>query len=105
VTKKRPQKPYWEMNTQELREATKEFDEEFVIDKCTPLTPEMRARWEAVQRKLSRPKRDQDVRKISISVHKDLLVRADALAKKMGLTREGLFARGLKAVLAAEGEI
>jgi hypothetical protein len=36
---KKPSKPYWEMTTAELREATKQFDEEFVADKGRPLTP------------------------------------------------------------------
>ncbi len=105
MTKKRPEKPYWEMTTKELAEATAEFDEEFVADKCTPLTPEMRAHWEAAKRKPALPKKAQDVQTISIGVHKDLLARADALAKKMGLTRAGLITRGLKAVLAAAGEL
>ena len=43
---KKPSKPYWEMTTAELREATKQFDEEFVGDKARPLSPEMKARWE-----------------------------------------------------------
>jgi hypothetical protein len=105
MTKKRAQKPYWEMTTAELAEATAEFDQEFVADTFVPMTPEMQARWEAAKRKASRPNKNEDVRKISISVHRDLLLRADALAKKMGLSREGLIARGLKAVLAAEGEL
>ena len=32
MTPKRNAKPYWEMSTQELAEATKEFDVEFVAD-------------------------------------------------------------------------
>ena len=54
MTKKRSKKPYWEMNAQELANATAEFDEEFVIDKSRPLTPEERARWERARRKRPR---------------------------------------------------
>ena len=43
--KSRP-KPYWEMTTDELREATKEFDEEFIAERAKPLTAAMQARWE-----------------------------------------------------------
>jgi hypothetical protein len=39
---------------------------------------------------------------ISVSVEEALLVRSDALAKKMGISRAGLIARGLRAVLAVE---
>jgi hypothetical protein len=105
MSKNRPANPYWEMNTRELAAATAEFDEEFVIDKCTPLTPEMKARWEAAKRKGRRSKEANGVQMISVGVEKDLLARSDALAKKMGISRARLIARGLKAVLAAEGQI
>lgn len=105
MTKKSLEKPYWEMNTEELREATKEFDEEFVMDKFTPLTPEMRARWEKAKRKAPLPKKNQGVQIITVTIRKDLLVRADALAKKRRISRSRLIERGLKAVLAAEGEL
>jgi hypothetical protein len=105
MTRKLTKKPYWEMTTEELAEATAEFDEEFVIDRCTPLTPEQRARWEAAKRKLARPKADGREKTVSVLLDKDLLARSDALARKMGLTRSSLIARGLKAVLAAEGEL
>ena len=36
---KKRSKPYWEMTTAELREATKEFDEEFVGYRARPLSP------------------------------------------------------------------
>jgi hypothetical protein len=39
MSRKKPVKPYWEMTTEELREGTKEFDEEFAADKAGPLTP------------------------------------------------------------------
>jgi cell envelope opacity-associated protein A len=104
MNQKIKQKPYWEMNTQELAEATKEFDEEFVIDKCKPLSPEMRARWERAKRKVGRPKQGRGAQVISVSVEKELLARSDALAREIGITRAALIARGLKAVLAAQGQ-
>ncbi len=46
------------------------------------------------------------VRKSSpVKVERNLLARSDALAKNMGVTRAGMIARGLKAVLAAEGKL
>ncbi len=104
-SKKPAQKPYWEMTTEELAEATKEFDEEFVIDKFGPPPPEARARWEAAKRKGETASGDGAVRVITIGVDKDLLARSDRLAKKMRITRAELVARALKAVLAVEGEI
>ena len=105
MSKKSAQKPYWEMTTEELREATKEFDEDFVSDKCTPLTSEMRARWQAAKRKRGRAKQGNGAQVISVTVEKALLARSDALARKLGISRAGLIARGLKAVLAADGQL
>ena len=100
--KKKAQKPYWQMNTQELAAATAELDQEFAIDKCTPLSPEMRARWEKAKHKTTRQGRNaQGLRVVAVRLEEDLLKRSDKLAKKMGLTRDGLVARGLKAILTA----
>jgi hypothetical protein len=105
MTKRQAKKPYWEMNAEELAKATAEFDEEFVIDRCTRPPPEMQARWEAAKRKPPRSDDKPGAAVISVYVDKDLLARSDALARKKGLSRSSLIARGLKAVLAAEGEI
>jgi len=104
MRQKTRQKPYWEMTTRELAEATKEFDEELVIDKCKPLSPEMRERWEHAKRKVGRPKQGRGARVISVSVERDLLARSDALARRIGISRAALISRGLKAVLAAQGQ-
>jgi hypothetical protein len=63
MTKKRPVKPYWEMNTQELAAATAEFDQEFIADTFHPLTPEQREIWESARRKRTKgekPKRPRN---------------------------------------------
>ena len=39
MSRKAARKPYWQMTTDELREATQQFDEEFVADKATQPTP------------------------------------------------------------------
>jgi hypothetical protein len=57
MSRKNPAKPYWEMTTEELREATRECEEEFVADKAKPLTPQMCARWERAR---ARPPRGED---------------------------------------------
>lgn len=66
---------------------------------------EGRALWEKARRKPGRPRRGQGSKVISLSMERDLLARADDLAKNMGLTRAALIERGLKAVLAAEGRL
>jgi hypothetical protein len=101
---KKPTKPYWEMTTAELREATKEFDEEFVGDKARPLSPEMRARLERAKAKGAAATNGNIVHTIAVRPDGELLKRCTALAKKKRLTRDVLIARGLLALLAAEGE-
>lgn len=96
-------KPYWEMNLEELRTATAEFDREFIIDDARPLTPAERAHWEKIKRKRpGRPKSGSGAKVVSVSIEQSLLNRTDRLAQKKGVTRASLIARGLKSVLARE---
>jgi|ERR1019366_3315963 uncharacterized protein (DUF4415 family) len=104
MSKKKNPKPFWEMNTEELREATKEFDEPFVFERTKPLTPEMRAMWEAAKAKGEPLANGTAEKTIAVRLDKDLLERCTALAKKKRLSRDALIARGLRTLLAAEGE-
>jgi hypothetical protein len=92
------------MTTAELREATKQFDEEFVAEKSRPLTPEEEALWERAKAKLPSAEDGQNEQTVAIRLNKVLLDRCTALAKKKRLSRDVLVARGLRALLAAEGE-
>jgi hypothetical protein len=42
---------------------------------------------------------------ISVSIEQSLLERSDLLAKELQITRANLIARGLKAILAANGQL
>ncbi len=98
---KRSKKPYWEMTTAELREATKEFDREFIGETFRPMTPQARAQFERA-RKRGRPRNGLGAKTISVTVEKRLLAQTDRLAKKLQVPRAVLIARGLKAVVNAE---
>jgi len=104
MTRKNAAKPHWEMTTKELREATKEFDEEFVADKAKPLTSQMHARWKRAKAKLPRTENGADHQTIAVHLEKALLEQCAALARKKRISRDALIARGLKALLVAEGE-
>jgi hypothetical protein len=104
MSHKKKNKPYWEMTTEELREATKQFDEEFVADRAKPMTPEMRERWERAKAKPPRSDNGEKEQTISVRLDRALLERCTKLAKKKKLSRDALVARGLRALLAAEGE-
>ncbi len=105
MKKKRTARPHWEMNGKELAAATAEFDREMVADEFRPLTRESRARFERARRKRGRPRQGQGAQAISVTVERRLLSETDALARDLGLTRAGVIARGLRAMLAAEGRL
>jgi hypothetical protein len=97
-------KPYWEMNTAELREATKEFDREFIGETFGPPTPQQRARFERA-RKRGRPRNGLGAKTISVTVEKRLLAQTDRLAKKLHVPRAVLVARRLQAVVSQEAPV
>src|SRR5437764_12659232 len=92
MSRKKIAKPYWEMTTEELREATKQFDEEFVFERSKPLTPEMKARWERAKAKPARTDDGESEQTISVRLDKALLDRATALARKQRLSPDALVA-------------
>ncbi len=95
-------KPYWEMTSKELAEATKQFDEPFVVDQSRPLTPAEREQWKRLKRKRGRPKVGQGFKRVSVSLEKGLLKRATALAKQRRVSRSKLFAHMLEKALSEE---
>jgi hypothetical protein len=92
---------YERMKPEELRKATKAFDEDMVVDRSRPLTAAQREAWESARRKPGRPRRGAGAKVISVSVERGLLARSDALAKELGVSRASLIERGLRAVLEA----
>jgi hypothetical protein len=93
-------KPYWEMTSRELAEATKQFDEPFIVNKSRALTPAEREQWKRVKRKRGRPRKGQGFQRVSVSLERGLLKRATSLAKKRRLTRSQLIAQMLERALA-----
>jgi hypothetical protein len=93
------------MTTKELREATKEFDEEFVADQAKPLTPSLQTRWKRAKARSARVEDGSGQETITVRLEQALLDRCTALAKKKRISRDALIARGLKALLVAEGEV
>jgi hypothetical protein len=107
VTKARKHeaKRFVRMTTGELRAETTEFGREMVADEFGPLSARARNLWKKARQRPGRPRQGQGAKVISVTVERSLLARSDALAKNMGVTRAGMIARGLKAVLAAEGKL
>ncbi|HEX4052970.1 MAG TPA: hypothetical protein VHX86_01765 [Tepidisphaeraceae bacterium] len=97
--KKKPRKAYWDMTSEELTEATKEFDREGTILRTKPLSAEMRRKWEKAKKR-GRPKVGGGSKRVLISMETGLLFRADKLARRRGIGRSELIAEGLKTLLA-----
>jgi hypothetical protein len=96
---KRRTKPHTAMTTAELREATAEFEREFVADTFGPPTPEKRAQDRRARRKRGRPRVGRGAKTISVTIEKGLLAKADRLARRLGTSRAALIARGLRGVV------
>lgn len=89
-------KPYGKMNLAELREATREFDREFVPTR--PLTDADKAKHRKAR--VGRPRVGQGSQVVPISIERGLLGEADALARRSKMARSQLVAEGLRLVLA-----
>lgn len=103
-TKKHRTKPYTQMTTAELAEATKKFDKQFAFLNTRPLTARDKAKHRRA-RKRGRPVVGQGAEKVRISVERGLLSKADTFAEEHSITRSEMIARGLLAVMAGAGEL
>ena len=93
--RKKPAKPYWEMNTRELATATKEFERDFVLDTFGPPPPRARADWaKALRKRGSIPKPDRQT--IRVTIDRELLTRADGFARRHGLSRGQLIMQSVE---------
>jgi hypothetical protein len=75
------------------------FDRGVDLSETKPLTPAQRKLWNKAKRKPGRPRVGKGVEVISLSVEKELLRKADRVAKAQGISRAALFAQGLHEVL------
>jgi len=95
-------KPYGQMNTAELAQATREFEDDYAFERGRPLTADGRK-----AHALARAKGDREgarrTKVIALPVDRATLREADAFARRHGLTRSQLFARGVRAVMVAAG--
>jgi len=99
------QKNYTDMNLDELRAATAEFNTPTTGRELpgTELTSAERRKFERIRR--GRPRRGKGVRVISLSVEKELLEQADARAKAEGISRARLVEEALRVALQRRGRI
>ena len=93
-------KKYTQMNLSELRAATKEYDKPWKGKGLpgNPLTLTERAQFETARRR-GRPRVGAGAKMVAVTIERNLLKHADAAARKQGISRSELIARGLHAVL------
>jgi hypothetical protein len=90
-------KPYWEMTTDELAEATREFDREFPTGFGPPTARQRALLARAATR--GRPVVGAGALKLHVSVERTLLARAEAYARKHKLNRSQVIALALRKLL------
>ena len=95
-------KPYWEMTTAELREATKEFDREFMGDTFGPPTAEQRPRIVALVANGAGRATAWGPRRSPSQSRNACWPKRIGLPKKLHVPRAALIARGLQAVVSEE---
>src|SRR2546430_103717 len=100
-SRKNPNKPYWEMTTEELRAATKEYDRPNL--RSYPLNAEDKVlHRRAKRRKPGRPRIGKGAARVPVSLERGLLKRIDAFAKRNGVSRSQVLARGAETVIAVQ---
>jgi hypothetical protein len=98
--KKKKGKPWEQMNTRELAEATKEFDLPGAIDRGRPLNPAEREQHRrAAKRGRGRPKIGKGAERINITIERDLLAQADAIAHQRKIGRSEMIASALRLLI------
>ena len=81
-------KPYWEMTTAELAEATRRFEGEVDIQRDTrPLTSKEREQHQRAMRRPGRPRVGRGAKVISLSLERGILESADKFAAEIGASR------------------
>jgi hypothetical protein len=92
-------KPYDQMTTAELANATKRYDKPFAaLKESKPLTATMR-RMHRIAAKRGRPRVGKGAAKLYISMERGLLKQADHFARIHGMSRSQLISQGIRAVL------
>src|SRR5437870_382245 len=94
--RKSPVEAFLSLTDNEKVAAVREFDTPSENDYgFGPLSPKSRKLWQKAKRRRGRPRIGAGAAKVLVSVERGLLRRADALAKREGISRSQLFARGL----------
>lgn len=104
MKKTTPKKAFWEMSTEELAEATQEYDDPQTTPAGRPLSKAEREEFERAQRgpHVSVFVGDGD-RLVTVAIDEALLRETDKYARKNNLTRSELIEQSLRKMLSRAG--
>lgn len=95
-------KHYSRMSVQELADATREFDREFVAETFGRAPKEAQAKLRRARRAVGRPRVGKGAKKVLITVERTLLAKADAYAKRFNINRSQMISEGLRRVIGSK---
>ena len=105
MQRKPKQKPWTQMTTAELAEATKEFDKPLPPDAFRPLSKEKRARFERARRMPSRSifvhVTSGRMKRVNVELDEELLRRSREYAQKHDLSLSEFISRSVQGTLIA----
>lgn len=90
---------YGKMTAEELDAEVARFDREIPESEMKPLSAADRAVLRRAKKKGGRPRVGEGANRVLITVERGLLRRADSYARRKGMSRSELIARGLKSIL------
>ncbi len=91
---------YGRMTAAEWDIEVEKFDRPLIADESRVLTPAEQRRWDRVKHGQRRPVAAKNIAVISVGLERRLLRQADRAARRVGISRAQLIARGLHEVLA-----
>jgi hypothetical protein len=71
------------------------------LARSRPLNATERKQWQRFKAKMGRPRVGKGAKTISLTVERELLRQADTYARRHGISRAALFAKGLRALMSA----
>ena len=99
-----PIEAFLALSDEEKEREYQSVDREFTRAETQPLTGEQRKAWRKFRerrRARGRPKIGQGAKTVALTIERGLLKRADAMAKREGVSRAQIVARGLQLLLKA----
>jgi hypothetical protein len=97
--KSKQKKPFLSLTQPERDKVVTQFDQGVDFDQTRPLSPKGAALWKRAQRQVMSPVPNKNPKAVVIAVDGALLKKSDEYARRVGISRSELIARGLKALV------